>query len=246
MRLTIPNGLIMASALRQSSCKVYPCLQFRSDIPILDTREARRTALFLKTSTHTEHCVTHIMENLLTDHRNMSVLLDVLDQEISVYSAENAPDFETVTCILEYCVDYPEHYHHPNEEALADRLILRDPSYNAILASLTNEHAEIATMTKQFADHISIAIAEPDSLNQAVVDYGRKFTAFYRAHMVNEESTLFAQATETLTDDDWKTIEATCALRPDPLFDDHIQDAYRALHQRIVQRAKKSRTASAS
>ena len=199
---------------------------------------------FAGTNIQTERCVTHIMENLLTDHRNMSVLLDVLDQEIRVYSAGNRPDFETLTCILEYCVDYPEHYHHPNEEAVANRLILQGPSHAATLASLSNEHAEIATMTKQFSDLISVAIAEPDSVNQAVVEYGRKFTAFYRAHMGNEESTLFAPATETLTDNDWKIIEAACALHPDPLFDEHIQDAYRALHQRIVQRAEKSRAAS--
>jgi hemerythrin-like domain-containing protein len=179
-----------------------------------------------------------ILEELENDHRNLEILLKVFEHEIDVHDKGQLPDFEILNCILEYCVDYPDHYHHPKEESVARQLIRRKPSYATILAKLPNEHLKIATLTQQFSDQISKLIAEPDNPNQSFVETGRHFVAFYRDHMQREESILFAPAREFLTPADWAPIISESEQRPDPLFDDHIQDSYHALHQRIVKRAK--------
>lgn len=183
-----------------------------------------------------------IIEELEIDHRNQEILLKILEHEMEAHNEGKLPDFEALTCILEYCVDYPDHYHHPKEERVARQLISRKPSYAPILATLPKEHLEIATLTQQFADQISTLIAEPDNPNQSFVKTGRQFVAFYRAHMQREESILFVPAREFLTPTDWAPIISNSEQRPDPLFDEHIQESYLALHERIVQRAEKAKT----
>ena len=178
-----------------------------------------------------------VLKTLHDDHVNISRLLDLLESEIERLDADGtAPDFELITLALEYCVDYPGHYHHPREDLVYDRLVRRDPMLAGKITELTRDHTTLSEKTNTFATAVGGAIAGDGTT--AARTLGRSFLARYRRHIDIEEGEIFPAAHEHLTQEDWEKIEVAASSPPDPLFGDHVRDAYRALHRRIMKRAE--------
>lgn len=176
---------------------------------------------------------------LLRDHINQGELLDLIESELcrNAVSA-SSPDFELIVLALEYCVDYPEHYHHPAEDAVYARLLQRKPALRGRLVEIDRDHKLLSALTNALAVAISKAI-EGGPVN-AVSDTGARFVEHYRRHMKIEEAEIFPAAREHLNAADWDAVEAAIAIPKDPLFDEHIREAYHGLQRRIVQQRQKN------
>ncbi len=180
-----------------------------------------------------------ILQSLHQDHANQVQLLSLIESEIDKLRKEGeTPNFELLSLALEYCVDYPSHYHHPKEDLLYEKLITRDPAIAEQAIILTEEHETLMQLTREFADAVGEAIAgdTTDNLRAAA---GR-FLKYYHYHIGIEESEVFPIARRVLTDDDWIEIDAAFRNTADPLFGDHTRDAYLALQRCIVEKASEA------
>ncbi len=178
-----------------------------------------------------------ILDILHEDHANLCLLLDLLESELQKFdSDEQDPDFEVVSLALEYCVDYPTHYHHPKEDRVYEKLMLRKPELANKVVLLIEDHETLARLTQAFANAVAAAITgEPPDTARST---GREFLRHYRYHISIEETEIFPAAREFLTGGDWAEIESAGENPADPLFSEQTRSAYVSLRERIVRLAK--------
>ena len=81
-----------------------------------------------------------IVERLCREHRNIEMLLAVLEHELEVFDRGDRPDYEVIRAIISYFEVYPEVYHHPQEDVVFAKLKIRDPAAAAKVGNLALEH----------------------------------------------------------------------------------------------------------
>ena len=69
-----------------------------------------------------------IIDLLRQEHRNIEKLLFVLEQELSVFDRGERPDYEVIWAVIAYFQVFPDAYHHPQENAVFEKLKARDPA----------------------------------------------------------------------------------------------------------------------
>ena len=178
-----------------------------------------------------------ILQTLREDHANQAQLLALIEAEIAKLSGGmEAPDYELISLALEYCTDYPSRCHHPREDLIYVKLLQRDPQFGTRAAVLTEDHRDLESLIRKFAEAVGGTMCgrDPRQLRQT----GERFLHHYRHHMSVEEREIFPRASECLTDDDWQEIEDAYEEVSDPLFGDHTRQAYIALQRRIVDRTR--------
>ncbi len=81
-----------------------------------------------------------IIERLSREHRNIEMLLAVLERELEIFDSGGRPDYEVIRAIISYFELYPEVYHHPQEDLVFAKLKIRDPAAAAKVGDLALEH----------------------------------------------------------------------------------------------------------
>ena len=100
-----------------------------------------------------------IIERLCREHRNIEMLLAVLEHELEVFDRGDRPDYEVIRAIISYFEVYPEVYHHPQEDVVFAKLKIRDPAAAAKIGNLALEHQKGADRLRRVAQ----AVAGPPS-----------------------------------------------------------------------------------
>jgi hemerythrin-like domain-containing protein len=172
---------------------------------------------------------------LRQEHTNMAMLLDVLDRQLAVAKAGEAPAYDIVKGILDYFLTYPELYHHPKEDLVYLRLRARDGAEAEPFAGLLTGHEDIALLTRRFARATVDQILNPGAAQwQWFTSLGREFVDTNRRHMAEEEEHFFPLALRVLSPEDWAAIESQVTDWDDPLFGRLVERRFRGLHQMIL------------
>lgn len=180
--------------------------------------------------------VSNLLKTLYADHANLDRLLTLVEDEIErIGAGQHDPYFETLTLALEYFVDYPDHFHHPVEDLIFGKLIHRAPELPRKIAAIIADHKSLSELTHSFSDAVAGAIA--GGATESVCAIGLEFLQHYRRHIETEETELFPAAEKYLTQDDWSEIATLAKIPTDPLFTEHVREAYLALSRRIIARA---------
>ncbi len=66
--------------------------------------------------------LTQVLVELREDHRNLRLLLDLLESESSSITVDDEPDFELLHDIMQYMTVYSDAVHHPKEDLVYDLL----------------------------------------------------------------------------------------------------------------------------
>jgi hemerythrin-like domain-containing protein len=175
-----------------------------------------------------------VIDQLGRDHRNMRLLLDIIEEEMNVYRDARVPDFGLLQMIMEYTLEYPDLVHHPTEDLVFERLIMRNPGAKAIIGHLVQDHKTLSELTRRFATAIS------DSFHDAVMprdwldSLAREYLLANRLHMQTEEEHLFPRALAIFTDEDWTEIEESATRAEDPIFGKKVAETYLFLYERIL------------
>ncbi len=173
---------------------------------------------------------------LRADHRNMVLLLDLLDSETQRMAELSDADYELVREILSYMMEYSDVVHHPKEDLLYGYLKTRYADIDDSLEKIEADHAALAATTSKICGAIPAqparSTAELQSLTSAMVAYSREL----RNHMFWEEKTLFSLADETADDGGWATMLGGHDLPDDPLFGRKVRKRFRKLFNHIQRR----------
>ena len=169
------------------------------------------------------------MQMLRREHNNTLALLDVLEYQIDLMN--EARYYEIIDRIIDYCLSYPDKYHHPKEDLIYEKLLARDPATAAIVGNLLAEHEQLAEKTHEVAASRERPNSEVtnDSLRRGLGE----FVDAYRRHILTEEQHFFSRSLKLLVDEDWDEIQAQITNGDDPLFGDRIAERFQALHTYI-------------
>lgn len=176
------------------------------------------------------------IDTLRTEHRNFEKVLDVLEQELSVFARCARPDYELVQTIILYFQEYPTRCHHPKEDLIFDKLKRRDQSAAQMVGDFQAEHREQALLLRNFAILVDSIRTDHDLARRVFISAVRDFIDFERRHIDREERLLFPAAAKGLWPQDWQAIEQRLSDETDPLFSaSAVEVAFRGLRDRIVQ-----------
>jgi hemerythrin-like domain-containing protein len=176
-----------------------------------------------------------IMRQLMQDHRNMARLLDVLQEELERYRAGGSIDFEVVSRIVDYVLNFPELRHHPREDLVFRHLAGRDAASGRLVAAIIAEHGDLAALSRKLAAALRNLHQNAEMSRPWLESLLGSFITKYWEHMGREEDVYFPLAMRMLTASDWQRIEEEATEGgADPLFGGSIDADYQALHDRIL------------
>jgi hemerythrin-like domain-containing protein len=176
-----------------------------------------------------------IIDRLSQEHRNIEMLLAVLERELEIFDRGDRPDYEVIRAIISYFELYPEVYHHPQEDLVFAKLKIRDPAAAAKVGNLALEHQKGAERLRRVAQAVDSVLADREILRQNVDNIVRDFIEHERRHIMMEDRDFFPAALKSLEPQDWTEIASTLTNHEDPLFSEAAEETFGALRARILQ-----------
>ena len=159
-----------------------------------------------------------ILASLRLDHVNLTKLLDALERQIALFDLGEQPDYDIIGGIVDYCLTYPDLYHHPMEDLVLGKLRARAPDAAAEVGPLDRDHEELTDLTRRFAAAVHNILQGAEVSRDAIDSLARTFLKAYRGHMQKEDEVFFVAAEKHLNEQDWSEIARRLTERRDPLF----------------------------
>jgi hemerythrin-like domain-containing protein len=176
-----------------------------------------------------------IIDRLSQEHRNIEMLLAVLERELEIFDRGDRPDYEVIRAIISYFELYPEVYHHPQEDLVFAKLKIRDPAAAAKVGNLALEHQKGAERLRRVAQAVDSVLADREILRRNVDNIVRDFIEHERHHIMMEDRDFFPAALKALEPQDWTEIASALTNHEDPLFSEAAEETFGALRARILQ-----------
>jgi hemerythrin-like domain-containing protein len=173
------------------------------------------------------------------EHRSLSAVTQSLQALArDARDRRREPDYELFTLILDYIEGFSDRFHHPKEdEHLFAALRRRGAAGAQALDVLERDHARGDELTRDLRYLLSrCRVGGPAALEVfvAAVD---EYVDFYWRHMRLEEDVVLPLAERTLTEAEWRPIDAAFRANEDPLFGTRPREEFRRLFQLILNRA---------
>ncbi len=181
-----------------------------------------------------------IMEQLETDHRNVAMMMNVLEAQLDVMHEMDNADFELMHGVMHYMTHYPDRVHHPMEDLMFDRIKTDDPEVIASIEGLRREHVGLLEKGKAFRDTLRGVVDGAMVERDALEAQGRDYVEFMRHHMTRENEQVFPAATRSLSDEDWAAVASAFESQVDPVFGPIVAEHYRTLLEYIRENANRS------
>ncbi|GAB5469777.1 MAG: hemerythrin domain-containing protein [Rhodospirillales bacterium] len=178
--------------------------------------------------------MTDMMQRLGLEHRNMSRLLTVLEQQLTVFERGEHPDYDILQAAADYFTGFPDRCHHPKEDMILNHIRARDPAAAERVGDLEAEHRTLAKLANDFRTTVEQVLQEAELPRTVFADSLRGFIEAQRAHMQSERAGFFLIAEAVLTPDDWTALDAAASDEADPLFGGPEAAAYEALREQIL------------
>jgi hemerythrin-like domain-containing protein len=179
--------------------------------------------------------MVEIIEILRQEHRNIEKLLQVMEQELTVFDRGERPDYEVFGAIVEFFKNYPDSCHHPKEDMIYEKFRTRDPGRAASVADLEAEHREGAVRLRRVARAIESVLNDQELLRESVDRIVRDFIDSERKHIALEEEVVFPAIVDTLQPGDWADIALTLADRYGPPSEADFEEQFSTLRRDILE-----------
>ncbi|MDJ0759046.1 MAG: hemerythrin domain-containing protein [Woeseiaceae bacterium] len=172
-----------------------------------------------------------VLAELRQDHRNMAVLLNLLQREVDhVAHEDETADFELMQDIMRYMTVYPDTTHHPKEDLIYAGMRAKRPDLAQGLEAVEGDHEDIAESSKRLLADIQAVVAGAYVTRDRVISDAREYVDRLRNHMDWEEGDLFARA-EAMMDE--LEIDTSHLDADDPLFGSEGDSSFANLSQSI-------------
>ncbi len=178
--------------------------------------------------------MSRVLSQLRKDHENQAALIDLLERQIVGFGRGERTDYEIVKGVLDYCLSYPEQYHHPREDRVYLILRQRRPDLADAIGQLVREHDELAALTRGVAHAVAQVLADTEGPQKWFGTVALRFVRTYRDHMDREDGDMFPAAERCLTPADWLEIEAATPDADDPLFGDRVEKRFESLRDHLL------------
>ena len=181
--------------------------------------------------------VRELMTELREDHRNMTVVLDLLDDLVVQMDAGKDPDFELFDEIMRYMTVYPDAVHHPKEDRLYAELKAVRPDLSTGFERITMDHRHIAELSLKLRDDIASINAGSPVRRKAVVADALRYVNTLRGHMQWEELDLFRRVDEMIRMGHDVIKSENLVHTADPVFGPEVEENFGRLVECVREEA---------
>lgn len=185
-----------------------------------------------------------VIDMLKEEHRAMARLLKAFERQLDLLAEAQHPDYDVIDGVLQYCRDFPDRYHHPKEDLLLERLLMRQPEASEKIGDLYKEHEELAELTKRLGHSFDSLLNEAEISREGIVTLGRDFLQHYWDHMRKEEEVFLPLAREVLSESDLRQVDSKIESSPDPLFGPEVDARFDSLREHILAWDREDREAA--
>jgi len=162
--------------------------------------------------------LSRLLDELREDHRNLDLLLNLLEAECENATDNELADFELMHDIMQYMTIYPDAVHHPKEDLVYTALRQHSADLAEGLEGVAYEHREIAELGTTLRSDIEAIISGAAVTREHLVEDLRNYVGRLRRHMAWEEQDLFPRADELAREDRSASIDVALFPDEDPLF----------------------------
>lgn len=170
-----------------------------------------------------------IMRELREDHRNMAMVLDLLDDAVREASSGGDPDFELIDEIMRYMTVYPDAVHHPKENVVYAQLREKRPDLADDLDDVPADHRDIAELGSALRDDVEAINAGAAVRRKKFIEDTSGYVNRLREHMGWEERDLFRRIDAMLDADAQEFDVEEFEHIKDPVFELEIEAGFRRL-----------------
>lgn len=182
-----------------------------------------------------------VMRHLHEEHKYISRLLYVLQEQIELIDAGETPDLSLMHDTASYMKDHSDLTHHAKEDIIYRKLSECGDTQKAAAVALLMDHEAISKKSEALVR--SIEEAQQDltkDIQKTLRLRCEDYIASLKKHMDYEESQVFPLVMESLSEEDWSDIIHDIQPEIDPLFGNTIEQRYVNLLQavnKIMERA---------
>ncbi len=175
-----------------------------------------------------------IMLHLHNEHKYMTKLLNVINEQMEGVDTGNTPSFNIMYEVAHYMNSFSDISHHPREDIIYRKLAERDAGMKDEVENLLIEHEATSKKTESLLVSLKQVMRNPTpekilSLRFRCDDY----VATLNSHMDLEESRVFPRILEVLTSADWADIINEIQPDKDPLFGKQVEKRYQELFDAV-------------
>ena len=168
------------------------------------------------------------------EHKHFARLLDLLEQQVVAFHADDGPNYELMLDVVSYLRYYPDRLHHPREGVAFARLAERDPRLQPLVDQLQQEHRVIAAAGTELLAFLQQVVDDVVVERARVEAAAATYLVYYRRHLALEDRDLVPRAENLLTPEDWAAVVAAVPAGADPLFGENFEPRYRELRRQIA------------
>jgi hemerythrin-like domain-containing protein len=171
-----------------------------------------------------------IIRALGDEHRYQARLLNLLERQVGLLNQRQLPDYEAMFGVMRYMTQFPDRLHHPKEDLVFEKVVLRDPGAEPKVKELLQAHEDIIAKGQRLLEAIEHgrkgdAQADPNVLRKSAHAY----IGSLRRHMDIEHLHMFPLAQQVLTAADWAEVDARMKPILDPVFEAEPAGDFKAL-----------------
>ncbi len=170
-----------------------------------------------------------LLQELREDHRNMAIVLDLLENVVKEAAEGKDPNFELVAEIMRYMTVYPDAVHHPKEDVIYDRLRHERPDLADGLEGVPEDHEAIATLGTRLRDDVEAINSGAAVRRDKLVEDMSEYISRLRSHMAREEDDLFERVDAMLDTEPLEFDVSDYAHIKDPVFELEVEAGFKRL-----------------
>lgn len=170
-----------------------------------------------------------LMTELREDHRNMTVVLNLMGGLVEQMEAGKDPDFELFDEIMRYMTVYPDAVHHPKEDIVYEQLRSKRPDLSDGLDHVPDDHNDIAHLGSLLRDEVEAINAGAAVRRVKMIEDTAAYVLRLRNHIRWEEEDLFKRVDKMLADEPHEIDVSEIGHIKDPVFELEIEAGFRRL-----------------
>ena len=181
-----------------------------------------------------------MITRLSTEHDHIRKTLNLLEMQFLDLCRGRTPDYALMLSIVVYIQEYPEHAHHPLEDAIFSILIDRGAKESKMARRMIKEHTELEIITRKLRNFLELQNSGDLSNQEDLKRELMTFLSRQRQHLHAEEIKLYPWIKNNLTKQDWTSIDSMVPNMDDPVFGERTRSDYERLSHEIESRGKQA------
>jgi hemerythrin-like domain-containing protein len=176
--------------------------------------------------------VPDIIRALGDEHRYQARLLNLLERQVGLLNQRQTPDYEAMYGVMRYMTQFPDRLHHPKEDLVFEKIVLRDKTAAPKVKHLLQAHKDIVDKGARLLEaieHCRKGDAQADT--HVLRKSAHAYIGALRRHMDIEHLHMFPLAQQVLKAQDWADVDARMKPILDPVFEAEPAGDFKALRE---------------